>query len=249
MQVAGLLAVGGEHARQLVEDLGRGVTADPAEGLVDLDDVAGRIGDQDRRGGVFEHRGGHAQVFFRAALLADVAAHAEQALEVAVVIPHRHQAQLDRNFSAIGAQAVEDEQLRLELCAQLAHAQGAAQRRAHPLEQYRQAGQLLRVGGQAVEVVGEEPLRRMTEHRCHRRADVVEVQVVVRGEDHVAGALGQQPVTLLAVAQRFAAADLLGDVLGHSDQATDAPAGIARQGLFADAEPAPGTVAMAPAQL
>ena len=109
VQVAGLLVVGGEHAGQLVEHLRRGVAADPAEGFVDLDDIASRVGDQDRRGGVFEHRGRHTQVFVCAALLADVAADPEQALEAAMSVPHGHHAQFHGNLVAVGAQAVEDQ--------------------------------------------------------------------------------------------------------------------------------------------
>ncbi|MCY1423831.1 hypothetical protein D9M71_395570 [compost metagenome] len=60
---------------------------------------------------MLEYRGGHAQVFFGAALLADIAADAEDALEAFLVVPHQHQAQLDRDLAAIGTQAVEQEQL------------------------------------------------------------------------------------------------------------------------------------------
>ncbi|MNO73095.1 hypothetical protein D3C76_640540 [compost metagenome] len=114
-QVAFLLLLDGEHAGQLVEHVADRIAADPAERLVGLDDVAGRVGDEDGRGGVLEYRRGHAQVFFGAALLADVAAYPEHAFEVLLIVPHQHQAQFDRDLAAIGTQAVEQEQLSRQL--------------------------------------------------------------------------------------------------------------------------------------
>lgn len=126
-QVAFLLFIDGKHARQLIEHFTDGITADTAERFVGLDDIAGRVGDEDRRRGVLEYRRGHAQVFFGAALLADVAAHAKHAFKTLVIVPHQHQAQLDRDLAAIGAQAVEQEQLGWQLAAQL----GQLRRVAH----------------------------------------------------------------------------------------------------------------------
>src|SRR5690606_6493835 len=99
LHVSGLLAVGGEHARQLIEHLAGRIAADAAECLVDLHDITGRIGHQNRRRGVLEYRGGHAQVLFCTALLADVAAHTEDAFEATVLVPHQHQAQFHRDLA------------------------------------------------------------------------------------------------------------------------------------------------------
>ncbi len=95
---------------------------------------------------MLEYRGGHAQVFLGAALLADIAADAEDALEGAVLVPHQHQAQLDRNFTPVGAQAVEQVQLGVDVIAQLGQRLGVAQGPADLLDQAVDAGQLLRVG-------------------------------------------------------------------------------------------------------
>src|SRR5690606_961030 len=56
LHVSGLLAVGGEHARQLIEHLAGRIAADAAERRVDLHDVTGRIGHQNRRRGELEYR-------------------------------------------------------------------------------------------------------------------------------------------------------------------------------------------------
>ncbi|MNJ74090.1 hypothetical protein D3C77_709750 [compost metagenome] len=60
---------------------------------------------------MFENRGGHAQVFFGATLLADVATDTEDSFEACVIVPNQYQTQFDRNLAPIGAQAVEQEQL------------------------------------------------------------------------------------------------------------------------------------------
>ncbi len=99
-QMGFLLLVDGQHVRQLVEDLLHRITTDAAERLVGLDDIAGRVGDQDRRGGVFKNRGRHAQVFLGAALLADIATDPQHAFKRTVFIPDQHQAQLDRESCA-----------------------------------------------------------------------------------------------------------------------------------------------------
>ncbi|MNJ64667.1 hypothetical protein D3C77_606340 [compost metagenome] len=151
------------------------MAADPAERLVGLDDVAGRVGDQDRRGRVLEYRGSHAQVLLGPALLADVAADAEDSLEAFLVVPHQHQAQLDRNLAAIGAQAVEQEQLGWQLGAQLFELRGVAQGAIDPLDQAVDAGQLRGVGDGRLPAIVEDPLHAVAEHGVYRRADIVEL--------------------------------------------------------------------------
>lgn len=110
-QVAFLLFVDGEHARQLVEHFTHGITTDAAERLVGLHDITSRVGDENGRSGMLEYRRGHAQVFFRTALLADVTAHPKHAFKALVIVPHQHQAQFDGDLAAIATQAVEQEQL------------------------------------------------------------------------------------------------------------------------------------------
>ncbi|MCY1180300.1 hypothetical protein D9M73_207320 [compost metagenome] len=196
-----MLVVDGQHVRQLVEDLTDGIPADPAEGFVGLDDVAGRVGDQDGRGGMLEYRGGHAQVFFRTALLADVTAYTEHALEGTVLIPNQYQAQFDRNLVAIGAQAIKDEQLRWHLLAQQGQLLAIAQRRADTRDQGVDAGQLRGVGKGVLPAIGEHPAWLIAQYCLHRRADIIELQGVVGGENHIADALGEHAVALFAVAQ------------------------------------------------
>ena len=109
------LAVGrfaGQPMRLLVEHLGGAVAGDAAESFVDLNYIAGRVGDQDRGGGVFKHRGRHAQFFGRLTLFADVATDPEQSFEMTVFIPHQRQVQLHRDLAPVGAQGVEQEALR-----------------------------------------------------------------------------------------------------------------------------------------
>ncbi|MNI07466.1 hypothetical protein D3C73_604750 [compost metagenome] len=116
-QMGFLLLVDSQHVRQLVEHLLHRITADAAEGFVGLDDVAGRVGDQDRRGRVLEYRGGHSQVFLGPALLADVATDPQHAFERTVFVPDQYQAQFDRDLAPVGPQAIEQEQLGLYLAA------------------------------------------------------------------------------------------------------------------------------------
>ncbi len=248
-QVRFLLFVDGEHARQLVEHIAHRVAADPAERFVGLDDVAGRVGDEDRRGGVFEYRGGHAQVFFCAALLADVAADAENAAELVMFVPDQHQAQFDGNLAAVGAQAIEQEQLRGHLGAQGFQLRGVAQCAVDPLDQGVEPGQLRRVGDGRLPAIAEHPFDVVAQHHVHRGADVVQVQLVIGGEDHVADALGEHAVALFAVAQRFAGFELVGDILGHADDPRDAAGVVAGQRLLADVIAAPALVVMAEAKL
>ena len=248
-QVRVLLLVDGEHVRQLVEHFADAVAADPTERFVGLDDVAGRVGDQDCRSRVLEYRGGHAQIFFGTALLADIAADAEHAFERAVFVPHQHQAQFDRNLAAVGAQAIEEEQLRLHLTAQQCQLLGLVQRLADAVHQHMNAVQLPGIGDDRLPAVLENPFGVVTEHRLHRRADVVQRELAVGGENHVADAFGEHAVTLLAVTQRFAGLDLFGDVLGHADDPRDLIVLVPRQRLFTDVEAPPLAVAMTEAQL
>ncbi|MND57566.1 hypothetical protein D3C80_486970 [compost metagenome] len=249
VELVGLLAVGGEHRGQLVQHLAGLVAGDAAEGLVDLDDVAGRVGDQDGRGGMLEHRGRHAHVLFRTALLADVAADAEHALEAPVFVPHQHGAQFHRDLLPVGAHAVEEEQPRRHLAAQLGQALGVAQGVADLLQLFEQGDHVPRVGGHAVEAVGEGPVDAVAEHRQHRGANVVELEFAVGGEDHVADAFGQHAVAAFALTHGFGGFDLLGDVLGDADQPAHPALRVADQGLLADIEPVPAAVLVPPAQL
>ncbi len=244
-----LLLLDGKHAGELVEHLGHGIAADAGECFVGLDDVAGRVGNEDRRGGVLEHGRCHAQVFFGPALLADVAAHAEHPLEALVFVPHQHQAQLDGDLAAVGAQAVEQEQLRGQGAAQLGQLGAVVQHLADALEQVVDTAELGRVGNDRLPAVGKDPVGLVAQHRLHRGADIVELQLAVGGEDHVADALGEHAVALFAVAQRFAGFDLHGDILAHAYDTCDQAFAVAGQHLLADVVAPPATVAMAEAQL
>ncbi|MCY1403494.1 hypothetical protein D9M71_186780 [compost metagenome] len=200
-QVRLLLVIDGEHVWQLVEHLADGVSADPAEGFVGLYDIAGGVGDQNGRGRMFEYRGGHAQVFFRAALLADVSAHAEDALEYPVLVPNQYQPQLDGDLATIGTQAIEQEQLGGNLLAQHGQLFALAQGTADPIEQRVDASQLRRVGDGALPAVVQDPVDVIAQYCLYRRADVVELQGIVGGENHVADAFGEHAVALFAVTQ------------------------------------------------
>lgn len=170
---------------------------------------------------MLEDRGRHAQVFLGAALLADVATDPEYAFERAVFVPDQYQSQLDRDLAPVGPQAVEQEQLGLHLAAQQRQLIRFVQGFADPVHQAIDARQLLRVGDGRLPAVLENPVDVIAEHHLHRRADVIERQLVVGGENHVADAFGEHAVALLAVAQGFAGLDLLGDVLGHADDPCD----------------------------
>ena len=54
---------------------------------------------------------------------------------------------------------------------------------------------------------------------------------------------------MLAVTQRFAGFDLIGDVFGHPDDTRDLIVGVSRQRLFTDVEAPPHAVAMTKTQL
>ena len=199
-QMGFLLLIDGEHIGQLVEHIAHRIAADPAERLVGLHDITGWVGDQDRRSGMFEHRGCHAQIFFGASLLADIAAHAEDAFKRAMFIPHQHQAQFDRHFAPVGAQAVEQKQLGLDFIAQRVQGVGVAEGAADLFHQAVNAGQLLRVGNDRLPAVLEHPVHVIAQDGVDRGADVVEGQLAVGGADHVADAFGQHPVALFTVA-------------------------------------------------
>jgi len=200
-QVRTLLGIDGEHAWQLVEHLRHGVAADPAEGFVGLHDIASGVSNEDGRGGVFKHRGGHAQVFFGAALLTHVAAYAQNPLKTIVLIPHQNQAQLDGHLVAVGAQAVEQKQLGLHLGAQGRQLLGLVQCGADALDQAVDPFQLLRGGDDRLPAIVEYPLRLIPQYGLYGRAQVVHAQRTVGRENHVADAFGQHPVALLAVTQ------------------------------------------------
>ncbi|MNQ59463.1 hypothetical protein D3C85_737110 [compost metagenome] len=247
-QVGFLLVVDGQHVRQLVEHLRHLVATDAAERFVGLHDVAGRIGDQNGRGRVLEYGGRHAQVFLGAALLADITTDPQHTLEGAVFVPHQDQPQLDRDLASVGAQGVEQEQLGLHLVAQLCQLLRFVQGLADPVHQAVDAGQLLRVGDDRLPAVLEYPVSVIAEYSLYGRADIVERECVVGGENDVADAFGKHPIALLAVAQGFAGGDLVGDVLGHADDASNLIVGVPCQRLLANIEAAPLAVAVTEAQ-
>ncbi|RMS63602.1 hypothetical protein ALP65_04641 [Pseudomonas aeruginosa] len=249
LELVGFLAVGGEQARLLVEHVGRAVAGQAREGIVDLDDVAGRVGDHDRRRGVFEYRRRHPQLAFGAALLADVAGDAEQAFEAVVLVPHQDDPQFDGNLASVGAQAVEGEQMLARVFPQLGELLAVADGVPHAAQQAVQAAELARVGGGLMEAVEQRPFRAVAEHVLYRGADVAGVEFGVGGEDHVADVFRQHAVASAVLAQRVVRLDGEGDVLGHADQARHATAAVAAEGLLADVEPVPAAVAVAPAQL
>ena len=102
---------------------------------------------------------------------------------------------------AVGAQAVEHEQLIRQFLAQTLEAVTLAERIANPLEQQVEACELLRVGRQALQAVGRHPFGVVAEHGFHRRADVAQGQAVIGGDDHIADAFRQQAIALLTVTQ------------------------------------------------
>lgn len=168
LELVGFLAVGGEQARLLVEHVGRAVAGQAREGIVDLHDVAGRVGDHDRRRGVFEYRRRHPQLAFGAALLADVAGDAEQAFEAVVFVPHQDDPQFDGNLASVGAQAVEGEQMLARVFPQFGELLAVADGVSHAAQQAVQAAELARVGGGLVEAVEQRPFRAVAEHVLYR---------------------------------------------------------------------------------
>ncbi|MNO80206.1 hypothetical protein D3C76_714030 [compost metagenome] len=198
---------------------------------------------------MFEYRGGHAQVFLGAALLADVAADPEDPFETLLIVPDQHQAQFDRNLAAIGAQAIEQEQLVGQLSAQLLQLLRVIQGPVDPFDQGIDAGQLRRVGDGRMPAVVEDPVDLIAQHSLYRWADIVELQLVVGGEDHIADAFGEHAITLFTVAQRLAGLDLVGHVLANADDAGDNAVAIAGQGLLTNVEAPPALIVMTETQL
>src|SRR5690606_4208329 len=72
-----LLAIRTERDRQLAHDFVARVASDTFKRLVDLDDVAFRIGDHNGGRGMLEYRRGTTQLFLRLALVADIATDAQ----------------------------------------------------------------------------------------------------------------------------------------------------------------------------
>ncbi|MNO47854.1 hypothetical protein D3C76_381770 [compost metagenome] len=249
LELVAALGIGGEHARLLVEHFVGGETGQAGERAVDLDDVAGRVGDHDRRRGVFEDRGGHAHLALRTALLADVAGHAEQSFEAPQLIPHQGDAQFQRHLAPVGAQAVDMEQVRPAGVAQFGSQLRIADGGARLAEQGVQPVELRRIGDDLLEAVLHRPFRAVAEVLLQRRADVVEIQPAVGGEDHVADAFRQQSVAAIALVQRLVSFDGFGDVLDGHQNPGHAPVGVAPEGLLAEVEPMPAAVAVAPAGL
>ena len=95
---------------------------------------------------MLKYRGGHAQVFFGAALLTDITSDPEDAFERIVLIPHQYQTQFDGDLAPVGPQAIEQEQLSVELGAQGGQLFGLVQRATDLFDQAVHTGQLLRVG-------------------------------------------------------------------------------------------------------
>lgn len=191
LQAGSLLAVSHEHGRLLVDHFATGKAADAPEGFVNLHDVAGQVGHHNRRGRVFEHRGRHAQLFLGTALLADVAPHAEQAEQALLFVPEQADPQLDGNLLAIGTQAVEDEHLGIETRPPGLQARRLSLQLANLGKQREQRLQLRRHGDQAVETMCQQPIAIVAKEFFCRRADVVQAQVTVGGDDHIAGAFRQ----------------------------------------------------------
>ncbi|MNN97480.1 hypothetical protein D3C81_2166530 [compost metagenome] len=57
------------------------------------------------------------------------------------------------------------------------------------------------VGKGVLPAIGEHPAWLIAQYCLHRRADIIELQGVVGGENHIADALGEHAVALFAVAQ------------------------------------------------
>ncbi|MNO73096.1 hypothetical protein D3C76_640550 [compost metagenome] len=120
---------------------------------------------------------------------------------------------------------------------------------ADALHQAVDTGQLRRVGNDRLPAVVEDPLGLIAQYRFYRGADVVQLQLAVGGENHIADAFGQHAVALFAVAQRLAGLDLHGDVLAHADDARHQAIGVAGQHLFANVVATPAAVVVTEAQL
>ncbi|RMM09900.1 hypothetical protein APX70_08573 [Pseudomonas syringae pv. maculicola] len=247
-QVRFLFAFNGEHARQLVEHLSDFVAADAREGLVGLHDIACGVGDEDGRGGMLKYCGSHAQVFFGAALLADVPADAENALEIAVFIPYQYHAQFHRDLATVCTQAVEQKHPGGHFVAQPRQLLRLVEDFADAADERIKTGQLLGVGNGGRPAVPGNPVGAVAQRALDRGADVIDGQMGVGGKDHVADAFGEHTVALFAVAQRLAGRNLLGDVLGNADDARDKMFCVPGQCLLAHVEATPVVLVIAKAQ-
>ena len=248
VHLIGLLTVGAEHHRQLASDFVDAVAGDPDECRIDLDDLAGGIGDDDGRRGMVEHGRRAAQCRLGLALFADIPANAQGSIEPVVLVGDQHHPQLDRDRPAIGRETVEIQGLRLQGLPQLSQFNRAGRSITHPPHQVIEARRLARLGHHSIQAMLRRPLRAVAKHGLHRRADVVDAQRTVGGEDHIAQATGEHPVAAFAITQGMAVFHVRSDIPGHANQALHLPLLIARQDLFSHAEPMPFAVTVAPAQ-
>ncbi|MNP43290.1 hypothetical protein D3C76_1371000 [compost metagenome] len=118
-----------------------------------------------------------------------------------MLVPNQYQPQLDGDLATIGTQAIEQEQLGGNLLAQHGQLFALAQGTADPIEQRVDASQLRRVGDGALPAVVQDPVDVIAQYCLYRRADVVELQGIVGGENHVADTFGEHAVALFAVTQ------------------------------------------------
>ncbi|RMN60567.1 hypothetical protein ALQ55_200327 [Pseudomonas savastanoi pv. savastanoi] len=197
---------------------------------------------------MFKYGGGHAQVFFCPTLLADVPADPEDALEIAVFVPHQNHPQFHRDLATVCTQAVEQKHSGRHFFAQSGEFLRFVQHLADAADERIETDHLLRVGNDGGPAVLENPLGAVSQCAFHRGADVIDCQLAIRGKDHIADAFSEHPVTLFAVTQRLAGRDLLGNVLGDADDAGDQVFCVPGQRLFAHIEAAPVVLAIPKAQ-
>ncbi len=107
IHLIGLLTVGAEHHRQLASDLVDAVAGDPDECRIDLDDLAGGIGDDDGRRGMVEYGCGAAQCRIGLTLFADIPADAQGPIEPVALVGNQHDPQFYCNGPAISREAIE----------------------------------------------------------------------------------------------------------------------------------------------
>ncbi len=247
-QAGFLFGFHGEHARQLIEHLSHFIATDAGKGLVGLHDIAGGVGNQDGGCRMLEYSGSHAQVFLGPTLLTDVPAHAEDALEIAVFAPHQHHAQFHRDLATVGTQAVEQEHSGGDFFAQPGEFLRFVEDLVDAAHERIKTDYLLGVGNRGGPAVLYDPLGAVAQRTFYRRADVVDCQPAVGGENHVTDAFGEHAVTLFAVTQRLAGRDLLGNILGNADDAGDPVFCVPGQCLFANVEAPPVALAVPKAQ-
>ncbi len=75
------MRLGGQNRRQLVDHLVGIESGNAGEVFVDLNDIAGRVGDHDTAGGVLEYRGSHPQAVFGTTLFAHIPRQSQQTEE------------------------------------------------------------------------------------------------------------------------------------------------------------------------